>query len=60
MSKYYKITLAHPYSLMVSSLNEPAPMIAPILFWMDGNSSTDFGLANHVQHFHFGWIFSLI
>jgi hypothetical protein len=35
MSKYYKITLAHPYSLMVSSLSEPAPMIAPVLFgWM--------------------------
>jgi hypothetical protein len=37
-------------------LNEPAPMIAPILFWMEGNSSINFGLANHLQQFHFGWV----
>jgi hypothetical protein len=37
-------------------LNEPTPMIAPILFWMEGNSSINFGLANHLQQFHFGWV----
>jgi hypothetical protein len=36
-------------------LSEPAPM-TPILFWMEGNSSTNFGLANHLQQFHFGWV----
>jgi hypothetical protein len=31
-------------------LSEPAPMTAPVLFWMEGNSSTDFGLANHCNN----------
>ncbi len=33
------------------SLSELTPMIAPIPFWMEGNSSTNFGLlvANHLQ-----------
>jgi hypothetical protein len=34
--------------------NEPAPNTAPILFWMEGSSSINFGLANHLQKFHFG------
>jgi hypothetical protein len=32
-------------------------MTVPIPFWMEGNSSTDFGLANHLQQFHFGRVF---
>jgi hypothetical protein len=24
---------------------------------MEGNSSIDFGLASHLQQFHFGWVF---
>jgi hypothetical protein len=31
------------------SLNELAPMIAPVPFWMEGNSSTNFGLVSHLQ-----------
>ncbi len=38
-------------------LSEPAPMTPPNLFWMEGNSSIDFGLANHLQQFHFGRVF---
>ncbi len=38
-------------------LSEPAPMTPPILFWLEGNSSTDFGLDNHLQQFHFGQVF---
>jgi hypothetical protein len=29
-------------------LSEPASMTTLVPFWMEGNSSTDFGLANHV------------
>jgi hypothetical protein len=42
-------------------LSEPAPMTAPVLFWMVGNSSIDFGLANYLQplflfpFLHFWW-----
>jgi hypothetical protein len=32
-------------------------MTAPVLFWMESNSSTDFGLTNHLQQFQFGWVF---
>jgi hypothetical protein len=35
-------------------LSEPAPMTAPVAFWMDGNSSTDFGFANHCNSFILG------
>jgi hypothetical protein len=32
-----------------NGLSEPAPMTAPVPFWMEGNSSNDFGLANDLQ-----------
>jgi hypothetical protein len=35
-------------------LNEPTPMTTLVLFWIEGNSSINFGLANHLQQFHFG------
>ncbi len=38
-------------------LSEPTPMIILVPFWMEGNLSTDFGLANHLQQVHFGWVF---
>jgi hypothetical protein len=31
-----------------NGLSEPAPMIASVPVWMEGNSSIDFGLANHL------------
>jgi hypothetical protein len=37
----------------LQGLSEPVPMTAPVPFWMEGNSSIDFGLANHLQQFHF-------
>jgi hypothetical protein len=40
----------HP---LVHSLSGPTPMTTPIPFWMEGNSSTDFGLVNHLQQFQF-------
>ncbi len=44
------------YQKQCKGLSELAPMTAPILFWMEGNSSIDFGLANHLQKFYFGWV----
>jgi hypothetical protein len=40
--------------LKIRSLSEPAPMTPPVPFWMEGNSSIDFGFANNVEQFHFG------
>jgi len=40
----------------LQGLSEATPMTAPVLFWMEGNSSIDFGLANHLQQFHFAQI----
>jgi len=37
-------------------LSAPALMTTPVLFWVEGNSSIDFGLANHLQQFHFGQV----
>jgi hypothetical protein len=37
-------------------LSEPTPMTTVVPFWMEGNSSTDFGLANHLQQVHFEWV----
>jgi hypothetical protein len=30
-------------------------MTAPVLFWMEGNPSTDFGFGQPLQQFHFVW-----
>jgi hypothetical protein len=38
-------------------LSEPTPMTTLVPFRMEGNSSIDFGLANHLQHVHFGWVY---
>jgi hypothetical protein len=40
-----------PHSPGLSEL----PSMTPILFWMEGNSSTNFGLANYLQQL--GWVF---
>jgi hypothetical protein len=40
----------------LQGLSEPTPMTAPVLFWMEGSSSIDFGLANHLQQFHFAQV----
>jgi len=41
----------------LQGLSESAPMTAPVPFWIEGNSSIDFGLANHLQQFHFAQVF---
>ncbi len=50
----YTILIAKYSWIQDANLSELGPMIASILFWMEGNSSTNFGLANHLQQFHFG------
>jgi hypothetical protein len=40
----------------LQGLSEPALMTAPVPFWMEGSSSIDFGLANHLQQFHFAQV----
>ncbi len=40
----------------LQGLSEPTPMTAPVPFWMEGNSSIDFGFANYLQQFHFTWV----
>jgi len=57
LNRCYTILVAKYSQIQATNLNELAPMTVPIPFWMEGNSSTDFGLANHLQQFHFGRVF---